>query len=573
MFIEKIIEKLSEEKTKILSKKLCIEAGRLDILKKKLLHTLTSEAFLSKNAQEYMDEYRELLRSMFKTGGKGRYPETFREIVDELAQRGLLFFINKEHTKILIPFEYYFVSEFFQPSYFSLLYAFQNYDEKVLKIIAQYYNLTGVNNIKISLARRLYTFMTKYINIIKDNFTKEEKETLEILYYNRGKEFWDKTFKELIPVSEIKDKYYVKELFYKAKKESPIYSLLLKSILIPVSDRTRIFVEELTVPSEFEQILFKEFKDKENKIICDLQDLYVKKTEIAPKGIVKEFKYDLKKMLCFITGMKMKATTTKKIYYKDLKRVIDNFDWEQTYFDLLWDFIKAKKMLDTYEDNRIFRISKKGMLILASNNKEIMKILFDYFLKHECCSEEIKRIVLNDLVESYPCYVDIRYFIELSKKVASELSQLIIKEDLSLNDTFYQIYYLLYNLGFARRINVHREHYNISILSLTHEGYLLASGKEDELDESENPVNYEYKNNMIFLPVYTEFEILNMLMRLGELVEINEYFVFKINDDKLNTFLSEKKESEINELKNIMEELIDEKVKQSIEENEIEKIN
>ncbi len=573
MFIEKIIEKLSEEKTKHLSKKLCIEAGRLDILKKKLLHTLTSEAFLSKNAQDYIDDYRDLMRAMFKSGGKGEYPQAFKPLVDELACRGLLFFINKEHSQILIPFEYYFVSGFFQPSYFSLLYAFQNYNEKILRIISQYYNLDGSNGIKLTLARKLYSFIIKYINLIKENFTEEEKKTLEILYYNRGKEFWDKTFKDLIPVSEIKDKFYVKELFFKAKKDSPIFSLLLKSILIPVSDRTRIFVEELTVPSEFEQILFQEFREKENKIICDLQELYVKKTDLVPKGVVKEFKYDLKRMLGFIAGMKMKATTTKKIYYKDLKRVVDNFEWEQNYFDLLWDFIKTKKMLETYPENRIFKISDKGLKILFSNNKEIVKILYDYFLTHECCSEEIKKIVLKDLVDSYPCYVDIRYFIELSKKVASELSQLIIKEDLSLNETFYQIYYLLYNLGFAKRINVHREHYSISILALTHEGYLLASGKDDELDEGEMEIDLEFNGNTVRLPVTTDFKIINILLRVGDLIGVSEDFVFALKSEKIKEFLSEIKDLNIGEFQALIDDLNSENLKKSFGSEEIEKVN
>ena len=294
MFLEKIIEKLSDEKARRLAEKLHIEPGRIDIIKKKLLNALSSEAFLIKNASNYIEDFRELMREMFYKGGKGEFPSQYESLVQEIEKRGLAFYINKEHTQILIPFEFYFVQDFFSPSYFSLLYAFQNYEESILNLIADYLNIEDPVNSRLSRARKIYYFLLKYIEKIHSSLSEEEKKMIETIYYNKGEAFWKEVFSRFVKgeTKGEKEKYYIKELFFKSDRSSPVFSLLLKSILIPVSDKMRLFVEELTIPSEFEQEILREFREKDKKIVCDLKDLYIQDELIKIEGIERDLKTD-----------------------------------------------------------------------------------------------------------------------------------------------------------------------------------------------------------------------------------------------------------------------------------------
>ena len=540
MFLEKIIEKISDEKAIRLAQRLYIESSRIDIIKKKLLNALSSEAFLIKNAHNYIEDFRELMREMFYQGGKGEFPSQYASLVNEIEQRGLAFYINKEHTQILIPFEFYFVQDFFSPSYFSLLYAFQNYEESILNLIANYLNIEDPVNSRLSLARKIYYFLIKYVKKIHSSLSEEEKKTIETIYYNKGEAFWKEIFSNFITgeEKEEKEKYYIKELFFKSDRSSPVFSLLLKSILIPVSDKMRLFVEELTIPSEFEQEILREFREKDKKIVCDLQDLYIQDDIVKISGVERDFKKDFRRFVYYVITNDIKATTTKKIYFKDLKRILDNFEWEEDYFNLIWSFQKENKVFVVDEETKSFELSPKGEELLYLDDYNIAKKAYDYFLKHSCCSADIKKIVIQDLVKSYPCYIDVRYFVELSKKVVSDLSHLLIKEDLNLENTFFTIYYLLYNLGFAQKINVRREHFNITSIRLNSEGYFLATGeKKVEIEDvEEEKINIE--NGNLIVDIDINYNDLKHLFKAAEKVTIKDRIRIKLKEDKLDDILN-----------------------------------
>ncbi len=539
MFLEKIIEKLSREKASRLAENLFIEIGRIDIIKKKLLNALSSEAFLVKSASSFIEDFRELMREMFYKGGKGEFPSQYASLVEEVEKKGLAYYINKEHTQILIPFEFYFVPDFFSPSYFSLLYAFQNYDESVLGLIADYLNIDDPVNSKLSLARKIYYFLIKYIEKIHSSLTPEEKKMIETIYYNKGETFWHDVFSNFIEDErgEYKDKYYIKELFFKADKSSPVFSLLLKSILIPVSDRTRLFVEELTVPSEFEQEILREYREKDKKIVCDLQDLYIQDDVISISGVEKDFKNDFRRFVYYVLTHDIKATTTKKIYFKDLKKILDNFEWGEDYFNLLWSFQKDNKVFVVDEGTKNFLLSQRGEELLRLDDLGVEERAYKFFLKHSCCSADIKEIVLKDLAKSYPCYIDVRYFVELSKKVVSELSHLVIKEDLNLDTTFFTIYYLLYNLGFAQKINVRREHFNITSIRLNSEGYFFATGERKELKVPIEEEKISVENGYLILDIDSNFDDLKLLFDSAERVSIKEKIRIKIKDTEFSPLI------------------------------------
>ena len=540
MFLEKIIEKLSDEKARRLAEKLYIEPGRIDIIKKKLLNALSSEAFLIKNAYNYIEDFRELMREMFYKGGKGEFPSQYESLVKEIEKRGLAFYINKEHTQILIPFEFYFVQDFFSPSYFSLLYAFQNYEESILNLIADYLNIEDPVNSRLSLARKIYYFLIKYIGKIHSSLSEEEKKMIETIYYNKGEAFWKEVFSKFVmgETKGEKEKYYIKELFFKSDRSSPVFSLLLKSILIPVSDKMRLFVEELTIPSEFEQEILREFREKDKKIVCDLQDLYIQDDIIKITGIERDFKRDLRRFIYYIITNDIKATTTKKIYFKDLKRILDNFEWEEDYFNLIWSFQKDNKVFVVDEETKSFVLSPKGEELLKLEDSKIGEIAYNYFLKHSCCSPDVKKLVLKDLVKSYPCYIDVRYFVELSKKVVSDLSHLLIKEDLNLETTFSTIYYLLYNLGLAQKINVRREHFNITSIRLNHEGYYFATGEKKVEIEDEDSEKINIENGYLIIDIDIDYEDLKHLFEAAEKVAIKDRIKIKLKEDKFDDILN-----------------------------------
>jgi len=544
VFIEQIINKLSREKSYKLAENLSIEEDRLDILKKRLLHALSSEAFLAKIVDDNINEFKELLVDMFEKRGIGKYPEKYKDLIQELEKKGLIYFINKEHTKILLPFEFYFVSDFFSPSYFSLLYAFQNYDNRILSLIADYLKIEDSLMSKLTLARKIYYYTTNYLEKIKSSLELEEIDIIKSTYYKTRRSFWDKTFRNFINNSEKKEKFYIKELFLNSQKDNPLYSLLIKTILVPVSDRTRLFVEELTVPSEFENNMYKKYREKENKIICDLQDYYEEKDEeeIHEEQIEKDFKTDLKKMMIYIAGSRIKATTTEKIYCKDMKRILDNFGWQEHYFNLMWKFQKSNKLFTVDPEKRIFKISEKGREFLNLDNEKVLNKMFDFFINYSCCSLQIKNIILKELLNKYPCLIDLKYFLSISKRVASELSRLMIKEDLRLKKTFHKIYYLLYNLGFAKRVVYNKGNYNIHLITLNSDGYKLVKG--EKFEESKPPKwykNIDVNDGRLIVDLDIDYDIIDLLFNIAKFEGTKDKIFFRLNSDKIQNYIKRNK--------------------------------
>ena len=236
-----------------------------------------------------------------------------------------------------------------------------------------------------------------------------------------------------------------------------------------------------------------------------------------------------------------------------MKKILDNFEWEEDYFNLIWNFQKENKVFVVDEETKSFVLSPNGEEMLKLEDSKIGEIAYGYFLKHSCCSEDIKKLVLKDLVKSYPCYIDVRYFVELSKKVVSDLSHLLIKEDLNLETTFSTIYYLLYNLGLAQKINVRREHLNITSIRLNHEGYYFVTGEKKVEIEDEDSEKINIENGNLIMDIDTNYDDLKHLFEAAEKVTIKDRIKIKLKEDRFDYILNLNfKDSVLNEKINLL---------------------
>lgn len=541
MFIENIIESLPDDKCLCLAKHLGIEENRAFIAKKKLINVLGSEAYLIKTVGTYIEEFRDLLRAMFPHHGRGPCPERRKTLLPLLVNRGLIFYTNKANCEIYIPFEYYFVSDFFSPSCYSLLYALQGYEESVLEQIGTRLNIQNSLPYKINLCRKIYHVITRSLPRLQEALSPKEQRVIEAIYYSRSDTFWKETFSANLNNVTDRDKIYVKDLFQKAKGDSPLYSLLLKGLLIPVADRARLFVEELAVPSEFEEPLFRRYREREKQIVTDLRSRY-----FFPKSGEQEytrpFLKDFRTALLAITGLDVRSTTTKKIYYKDLRRLLDLYGWSEEYFDLLWEFQKAHKVLDVHPILRTFRFSKKGESFFRLSDEEKEEKLFHFFLRHPCCSMELKALFLEEWRKCYPSYVDVRFFLELSSKVASDFPRLLEKESAPADQIFPKLFSLFFSMGFGSSPHALPLGAGPRVLGLSERGFYLSASKRP-LPSEENPTSPIYVaprrfgEDLFSLPVSLSLDQWEMILKSADVTSVGDDILFRLNPEKIDLLL------------------------------------
>ncbi len=546
ILLENLIELLPETTLRKIAENININETDQRIIKKRLLNAFSSEAFLIKNVGESIDVYRNLMSLLFKGEGLGEIEEPlFEDEVKEFLRRGLIFIVKDKadgKNKYLIPFEYYFVSEFFHPSYFSLLFALQHYEDDIINLIADHYGIQTRGYSKIVIARKIYHLVTRNIEKIKADFTKEERELLEEMYYSRDKEYWKNLFITYVDKKSKNDKkVYIKELFFNTSKKSPLFSLLIKTILIPVADRTKLFVEELAVPVEFDNEIFKDLREKEKKIICELRDIYLREEKIGMDEYYREFTNDVKRLILYLIGRKIKATTTRKVYFKDKKRICDYFIWEDQYFDIMWDFISHEKLLDINPYTRALRLNNDAYDIFTEKKESIFRRVYEFFKKYGKCSDEIKSEIMKELLSAYPSYIDVHYFVEVSKKISSDLSRVAIKEEMPPEELFRNLYKNLFFMGLA--VSSDECIFNLKLHENTVK-LLKNEPLEFEKEEIKKPWFNEDTSTFIF-PIAIKRDVLNFILKTGEIAEIGEeHFKVRFKREKFEEFIKDEDSAE-----------------------------
>ncbi len=558
ILLENLIELLPEEILKKIAEELNINEKDQRIIKKRLLNAFSSEAFLIKNVGENIEIYRKLMGLLFKGEGIGKINEFLPDKkIKEFLKRGLLFVIKDKkdgENKYMIPFEYYFVSEFFHPSYFSLLYALQHYEDEIVNKIAGYYGIQTRGYSKIIVARKIYHLVTRNIEKIKEEFTSEERNLLEEMYYSRDKEYWKNIFITHVDKKTKNDKkVYIKELFFNMNKNTPLYSLLLKTILIPVADRTKLFVEELAVPVEFDNEVFKDLREKEKKIICELRDTYLREEKLGNDEYYREFTEDVKKLILYLIGRKIKATTTRKVYFKDKKRICDYFIWEDQYFDVMWDFISHEKLLDINPYTRTLRLNTTSYDIFTEKTENIFKKVYNFFVKYGKCSQEIKSEIIKELLSAYPSYIDVYYFVEVSKKISSDLSRVAIKEEMPPEELFKNLYKNLFFMGLA--VSSDECIFNLRLHENTVR--LLKNEPLEFKDYQINKPSFNEDTSTFIFPISIKRDILNFILKTGDIGEISDgYFKVRFKREKFEEFIKDEDSADF--VSSILEETFSE---------------
>ncbi len=560
IFLENLIQSLPETVIKKIAERINISEKDEHVIRKRLFNAFSSEAFLIKNVGKDLDVLKEIMDQLFKSGGVGVVEDDYESELKSLIHKGLIFPIKRDGTgKIhyLIPFEFYFVSEFFHPSYFSLLYALQHYEDEIVNTIANFYGIEARGFSKIVVSRKIYEVVTKNISWIKENLNEKEKKLLEEMHYTRDKEYWKKLFLENIEMRGKKDeKVYIKELFFNSDRSSPLYSLLMKTILIPVADRTKLFVEELTVPVELDSEIFKDLREKEKEIVCQLRDVYLKEEDNQDCKLEfhRDFIDDVKRMLLYLVGKRIKATTTKKVYFKDKRRICDYFNWEDEYFDVLWDFISYEHFLDINPYTRVLKFSTQTYDVFIEDKNFVFKRVYDFFFKYGKCSSDIKYEVLKELSEAYPCYIDVHYFIEISKRISSDLSRVAIKEEMPPDYIFEKLYRNLYFLGLA--ISKDKCIFNLKL----HENTYKLFNKEPipkKIDVMEKP-SFNEDNSTFTFPISLKREVLGFVLKTGDISDIsNNSFKVKFKRERFEEFIKDEENAEF--ISSILEETFSEK--------------